>query len=243
MLYLYAIVDDPGAGLPASRGVGDEPLKALAVGGLLGGLGAVVGAIGDGPPAAGAASVRRHLDVLEALMKRCAVLPVRFGSTYSGEEELEAHILDAQEELAADLARVRGHLEIGVRVADPRAPVPALERDGGSAAGGGCGGPPGPGARYLEARRAVAGRRVRMKWALEALAGNVAGRLAPLASFHKWKAAPLPEGRPGVSLAFLVKQEKFDAFREALAELRRVEPDLEFLCTGPWPPYSFVSGV
>lgn len=242
-LYLYGIIDDPSTRLLAPLGLGDEPPDTLAVGGPVGGFGAVVGAINGGAPVADGANVRRHLEVLEALMERCTVLPARFGSVYSGRAELDDYISDAREVLAADMARVRGHVEIGVRVTDERVPNSAQAPAGSLMARADCGASTGPGASYLAARQVDAERRTRKKRAIEALADAVIGRLEPLASRHSWKATPTPSGRPSVSLAFLVRRERFEDFRGALANLRDAEPGLEFLCTGPWPPYSFVGGA
>lgn len=246
MLYLYAITDDPCVSLSAPRGFddgpgygfGDQPPGVFDIGGL----GVVAGVIGAAP-ACDAAGVRRHLAVLEALMERCAVLPVRFGSTYSGPEELAAYISDSQEALEAGLARVRGHVEIGVRAIDARPPHPAPEPGQVTGAASETGPELGPGASYLAVKQAEAERNARRKREIEALAETVVGRLAPLASSHSWKTAPSMSGRPEISSAFLVKRERFEVFREALAELRGAEPGLEFLCTGPWPPYSFAAGA
>lgn len=235
MHYLYGIIDDPSVSLPAAPGLGVRPPEVFDIGGL----GAVAGQIGLAAPVADAASVRRHLEVLEALMERCAVLPVRFGSTYSGPEQLVAYVSESQEALAADLARVRGHVEIGVRAVGAWAPLPAPKPDNERGVGLDNGPATGPGAGYLAAKLARSEREASWRRQTEALADVVVGRLAPLASSHRWQAAPMTE-RPEISSAFLVRRERFELFREALAALGRAEPDLKLLCTGPWPAYSFV---
>ena len=39
--------------------------------------------------------------------------------------------------------------------------------------------------------------------------------------------------------AYLVDRGRVDALRAAVAGLQRAHPELGFLLTGPWPPYSF----
>jgi hypothetical protein len=40
--------------------------------------------------------------------------------------------------------------------------------------------------------------------------------------------------------AYLVRRESLETFRQTVGEVGKSEPDLRFLCTGPWPPYHFV---
>jgi len=50
---------------------------------------------------------------------------------------------------------------------------------------------------------------------------------------------------PGLLLtaAYLVERNQVAAFRQAVEALSAAYPALRFLCTGPWPPYSFVTGA
>jgi len=41
--------------------------------------------------------------------------------------------------------------------------------------------------------------------------------------------------------AYLVDRERMAIFREEINNLSLAYPTLRFLCTGPWPPYNFVS--
>ena len=41
--------------------------------------------------------------------------------------------------------------------------------------------------------------------------------------------------------SFLVEKKKFSQFSEKVGELEGKNPELKFLYTGPWPPYSFVN--
>jgi hypothetical protein len=46
---------------------------------------------------------------------------------------------------------------------------------------------------------------------------------------------------PAVKAAFLVHRDNLMSFRQVVAWLADAYPEFALLCTGPWPPYSFVS--
>jgi hypothetical protein len=125
-----------------------------------------------------------HEQVVEAAMARGPVLPMRFGSVV---DDITGFLAARHDEFAAALDRVRGAVELGVRVI-----VPEVESE------------PTSGTEYLM-RRATS----------SALAERV----------H----APLAE----------LSRASVGRFCECVTSLAdRVETDL--VCTGPWPPYSFV---
>ena len=45
-----------------------------------------------------------------------------------------------------------------------------------------------------------------------------------------------------LSGAYLVEPGELDAFRHRVGELEAEHAELTFVCTGPWPPYSFAPG-
>ena len=119
MIHLYAFATDL-SGLPAVDGLDGEPLQVRAFDEL-----------------AAVVSVRRrettaaclredavvHGTVVESLVPLAtAVLPVRFGEVSADDDELERAVRERCTDLRRSLARVRGCVEIGVRVADVPAP-------------------------------------------------------------------------------------------------------------------------
>jgi hypothetical protein len=236
MLYLYGIIDRPKVRLALPRGLEGAAPDILP----FTGLGAVAGSISDGAPEDGDDNLRRHLEVIKAVMAHHPIWPARFGSVFAERDELHEYISESRESLLADIERVRGHSEICLRVAD-RQPlvltqaseeesdlIPAPEALG-------------PGARLLAARRAETASRVMQKRAVDSLAAAVMAPMAPLATDSKWRPASTCSGRPGVIAALLLRQELVLEFRLALAELRRSHPWLEITCEGPLPPFSFVN--
>jgi hypothetical protein len=118
------------------------------------------------------------------------------------------------EELMAERALLP--VRYGTRVADDAAAAAAVEPRG--------------------AELAAALERVRGAVELSVRAGDAAlhERLAPLAREHVHR-----EGPEALRTAYLVDRGAVDGFLARVEELRRERPELEIVCTGPWPPYSF----
>ena len=57
-----------------------------------------------------------HQRVVEAVMENGTVLPLRFGTRLGSEPELVAVLAARHDELVRAIERVRGHVEIGLRV-------------------------------------------------------------------------------------------------------------------------------
>lgn len=249
-LYLYAIVG-PGDGLVlshglseaegldgAERGLLDAPVYALPYRDIR----AIVSRLPAGAVEVTAANVLRHEQVIESLMIRCALLPVRFGTVLAGEERLQALLAASYEDFTHSLARVAGKVEMGVRVLGRDAtcrvctrPAAGIESDG-----PGHGGADRAGYRYLMARLAEH----RLETARQAEAECVAGMLdAALAAYsvEVRRSLLLTPSLP-VSLAYLVPRESVAAFLAEVERLRTRLSQYSFLSSGPWPPYNFVGG-
>lgn len=220
MLYVYAITD--------SR---DEPEGP----GLHGGR---VRPFGERPPFAMASEHRDsphpdeadlwvHESVVEELMGRCTVLPMRFGSTVADETSLLAVLEERRAEFESLLGRVRGAVELSVRAqvaAHPHEPAHS------NAARGDAGG---PGTAYLLRRREAQQR-----------ADDAVARIhEPLAELSR------QSGRKGGGLrpdafkaAYLVDRDRVEEFRARVRDLTDEIEEARIVCTGPWPPYSFSAG-
>ncbi|HWG58772.1 MAG TPA: GvpL/GvpF family gas vesicle protein [Candidatus Acidoferrales bacterium] len=178
-----------------------------------------------------AASVRHQHAVAEVARDR-DVLPARFGVVFLSEESLRDDIRGRAAILDADFRRVGNCEEWGVKVfaAPPRAPVAARKSKGKLS-----------GKDYLRAKSALLPRRAAKKpdseiepfaAALEQISREDAegGRISGGQNGMLYQASLLIE-RP--------KRRRFESilkhFSKQWAGARRIE------CTGPWPPYSFVS--
>jgi hypothetical protein len=212
MLYLYALTEHPAV-VPSTPGLEGTPLAVE----QLDGIEAVVGVVGRDQVESSEDAVLTHariVDELAALNE--AVLPARFGRGYADGEALRTAVVEQEDALRPALERVRGCLELGLRVFSE-------QTDGDS---------PGSGREYMLDRL---DRRRRA----ERLADEIHAPLAALARAETRTVAATPQLL--LSAAYLVPCEALEGFQSALGELESAHPELSLACTGPWPPYSFAT--
>jgi hypothetical protein len=214
-LLLYAIAECSPAHI-TGRGVDGRPLRALGDHGLV----AVI-SDHDTRPAFTEDALWAYEHAVERLMSHHVVLPARFGSTFETESAVRGLLLDRCEELTAAFERVRGAVELGVRASWPIA-------QGGSKVTG-----PNAGTAYMLGRLEV-DRRARE---IAARVDPVLGELARMSSCRVLVRPTVP-----VAAAYLVEHERVHEFVARVQELDATIEGAELVCTGPWPPYSFVEG-
>lgn len=237
--YLYAIV----AGVeppPWSAGLCGATVTLLPYRNLA----AVVSQIGSEDVRSEPAQLLCHERVVEALMAQRSTLPVRFGTVLSDAKAVIATLVERYSVFRADLERLDGQIEMGLRIVwdtetvrqkltvpQPAAVPEALARTAVSDDAR-------PGTRYLleRAREVMIERELRAE--AQALEGWCLERFATLTSENVTRLLATP-AMP-VSAAFLAPQCKLDAFLAVGAQMQRERPELDLVCTGPWPPYSFV---
>lgn len=218
MLYVYAIT----AAAPETLGVGlhAAPLRCVAGGGVV-----AIASEHEQAPRSGVEELWRHEEVVEQLMERATVLPMRFGASAASEAELAAVLEERGEEFGNLLDELSGAVELSVRV------EPAPPAEAGSPPAGADPAAPPSGTAYLQKRglelRAIEDARARYHEPLSALS----------------RRSRLPAGRPqsgAFKAAYLVEAERVEDFTALVGRLER-EGEARLSCTGPWPPYSFVS--
>ena len=173
-----------------------------------------------------------HAVVQAALQRSAAVMPCRFGTLLADEEQLLTLFRTHYAVLAAELARLRDKLEVGVQAifsGSTAETEPALGAEGLT-----------PGTRYLlvkkrhsEARRAVCDQAERCAQALNAAT-------TPWWAEVQAQQRHLDQGLL-LSLCYLVPRHQVAAFRHTYEQFRSRSPQLKLLYTGPWPPYSFTA--
>jgi gas vesicle protein GvpL/GvpF len=213
-LHLYAVTAG-SAGLPQVTGIAGGAVRSVAIGDVS----AVVGDVGEGPVAPTEAAVLEHARVVEELMGTSdALLPARFGHGFADEGELAGAIAARERELAAALQQVRACVELGLRVV--RRDVAAGPASGGS------------GTDYMR-------RRLGSVREDEATANEVHDALAASARASRRQVLATPKLL--LTGAYLVPKQDLDSFREGVDDVEQRHPELSFVCTGPWPPYSFAT--
>lgn len=111
-LYVYAIADPRQAGLEGVQGVTDAPTQVVRSGDLA----AVVSPLAARRLRPDRAAIAAHQRVLRALMTQGTVLPASFGLIAGGPESLIDAIDEHEQDLCAQLERVAGRVEMGLRV-------------------------------------------------------------------------------------------------------------------------------
>jgi hypothetical protein len=226
VLYLYALLDRAPAG-ELGLGLSGEPVRALAAAGFVAAAGAL-----ERAPAPAPLSLAAHDATVRRLAARvAAILPLRFGQTVAGEEQLCASIERAAPRLRRALAEVEGCEQITLRLfAEPGAAPPAEPAEEPAAADG-------PGTSYLLQRLS---RRARAHAAPPELLPLLA-RVEPLVRgerVERFETGPLRANvyhlvRAGDSAAYL------ERMRLSLPSL----PSLRVAVRGPFPPYAFAGTI
>jgi len=233
VIYVYAIVDRPETPLPGQLGLHDEALTAV----VWRDVAAVVSTFDAAQLARTADELWRHENVVEALMSNRAVLPARFGTMLPSRQQIGDILRSFYRTLVQDIERVRGHVEIGMRFlsnieesAELEQPPAASNRFIARGAG--------PGSAYLLARLARKQQLQDRQRAKLGLVRDVYDLLARHANAswldREWN------DRRGISAAFLVPRDRIGSFRDVVGEVAGANRGVALLCTGPWPPYSFV---
>ena len=211
MLHLYALADHP-ARLPAVHGIGASQLASAAVGAI----DAVFSEVDGSPAEPTEAAILAHAHVVEELAKlNDAVLPARIARPHESKAALLEGIRARSAELSGALDRVRGCVEMGVRVVRQESGKEAAAVSGGD---------------YMRGR-------------LEAikLADDVGGELDGAVDGLSRAATRNVTGTRDLVLtaAYLVPAGDAARLRAVVEEIARKRPELSYVCVGPWPPYSF----
>jgi hypothetical protein len=223
-LYLYCFTPAgycPGLDL---AGMGANPVSCRAVPGF-----SVWAEVLDEAPAVSTESIRRHHDVVTAAWTLApACLPVRFGQWLADPVTLQGTVEEQRAELERALARVAGAGEHGVRISEPGMnPGRSGKHES----------QPNSGREYLERIREKVRAQDEHERRGQALASELEAFLA--GTIRAQRVDPLAPERGLVSVSHLVPRERSTAYRVELSRFRERHPELEVLCTGPWPPYSF----
>ena len=189
-------------------------------------------------------------------MQDHTVLPLRFGTICPDADALREILLLSTNELLNDLERVRGKVEIALRIADgdrsAELPDKTLERDHVPSrqpaeavrailVASNDDEPSGRGAAYLRARlqhhHSEMAREDSAKRLGQLLRQNLDAVLKDVVC------APPADASAGYRISCLVERDRVPAFADALIRFRADHPQFDVTCTGPWPPYSFVAAA
>lgn len=215
-MLLYGITDTASAALDVT-GLGARPLRRVAEGPLA----AVVADQDGAPPEPTIDTLRDYEHVVAQLMDAGPILPAQFGSAMADEDAVRAMLRERHVDLQARLERVRGAVELGLRAT-------WRDQDGDAPEA-----PAQSGTEYLR-RRMDRRRRAR----------EIARDLDQLTELARsCRRALIPRPELPVVYAYLVDRGRVSSFVALVEELDGRLDDVELVCTGPWPPYSFAEGA
>ncbi|HEX4792446.1 MAG TPA: GvpL/GvpF family gas vesicle protein [Humisphaera sp.] len=227
MIYVYALIDSPAPDSPALCGLEEMPVRIVNVGQIWAICSDHTSAI-----APSAENLWRHEAVIESFMsdERRGLLPARFSTNFANENELTRILSEHRERLMAAFDRVRGCVELGVRI---------FSRAGGISASRPVAAD--NGREYMLARLAADRQRRGTAEQVAAVLADMERALNPLARAVAQGSAtlePLP-----MSIAYLVPRNRAEEFSVRVREVAAMHPSFNLLCTGPWPAYHFAPSL
>ncbi|NJQ06239.1 GvpL/GvpF family gas vesicle protein [Streptomyces lonarensis] len=262
-VYLYAVTaarhheDAAGAtgdaGVTDAVGVADAPVRAVTAGEVTALVSSVdprhLEMVGQRPQEAELAWLehvaRTHNAVVESAFRETTVLPMRIATVHPTEESVREFLRKSSDAILAELARLDGLVEVGVKAYRSTPPAPTEPATAPPAAPTR---PESPGRAYLEARRAQRRARADADRDAATLVRAVRDAAVPHAvdqRAHRLQTGELADG-PGENIAndaWLVRRDALLALHAAVTACADPAAGRHVEVTGPWAPYSFVRPV
>lgn len=184
--------------------------------------------------------VLAHEEVIEKLMERFTVLPVRFRTVHDSREALFAMMQSHYIDFRDNLDRLRNKVEFGIKVIWPsdkikerivnackksgkKTPVPTDS----------------PNSKFMRDKF----EQYRLNEELEKKADKLISIMDMF--FSKFAAEKklkrLRTADMLLDAVYLVEKDKQGNFKKAFEHIKSARPNFRFLFSGPWPPYNFVA--
>jgi hypothetical protein len=193
------------------------------------------------------AVARAHHVVIETLAGATTVLPLRLATVYLDDDRAREALGAGHDGFVQLLARLEGHVEWGVKIyVDAPADSPGADSAATTPAPGAADAGVGPGRSYLRTRRAQRSSRERAHEAARTAADRIeaAGHAyATDRARHRVQQGELAgsSGENVVNDAYLLREDRAQAFRAEVARAAEDLPGVRVEITGPWVPYSFTT--
>lgn len=237
--YVYCLSDElTDASIEGLTGVGGAHVRLLSVGAAS--VVAVLSEFEGGRAAVTRENLLAHNRVNAHVLARVTPLPFRFG-TLADEARLSEYVAANETALAEAFARVRGCVEMGVKVRlgesargvskEPEVNAEEVKVEGARATGAGRGT-----AFLLAKRREILGEEA-LKARAEEAASSLAACVEGLAREADVRLSP--EGPIVLRASHLIARADVEEYRARARQLGAGLAGLQLLASGPWPPYSF----
>jgi len=197
-------------------------------------------------------NVLRHEAAIETVQREQTILPMRFSSIFNDDDAVLEFLKSRYAVFVSDLERLHDTLEMGIRVIQQKkyvqntestqfgveqefgvseqlteSPIPDLQSTAS------------PGMSYLQQRRIYyASLDESDEWVQEIVKTCHAQFEDICVEFKRDNHSPFLQG---VSLNYLIREDFINEFKNRFNDLKSSLNELQFLCSGPWPPYHFVS--
>ena len=233
-LYVYAIIDSTGGIGESIKGLFEATVYTIPYRDI----GIVVSDLDSQVQIKTEESVLKHEKVVEALMDKFTVLPMRLYTVFGKKEDMLLKLKDHYEDFIENLDRVRDKCEFGIKViwagnVIKERIINAHKNESLSAE------PEQSGAKFMKEK--FRNYKIDKEFEEEAdrciaIVDGFFNRYVSEKKLEKLKTDNLL-----LSAAYLVDKEKSDDFKKAFEELRSSGGDLKYLLSGPWPAYNFIT--
>jgi hypothetical protein len=223
-LYAYCLVEDPDAFDASTRGISGATVRLLQIDELA----VLVTDFNADTIAVTRENALDHAAVVRSVLDRTTPLPFRFGTLVT-EQQLRSYISARKAALQTRFAHVRGCVEMSVKIIRELSDeIKTQVRDEITT-----------GTSFLEERRReilgseqkTAEAREIETWLHEQVGGLIRDEQVTIR----------PSEKLVLAAAHLVEREKIGQYKHKTAAARKNRPELHFLFSGPWPPYSFAN--
>ena len=233
-LYVYAIIDSTEKVEESIKGLSDRPVYNIPYRDI----GIVVSDLDSQVQIKTEKSVLKHEEVVEALMNKFAVLPMRLYTVFGKKEDMLLKMKKHYEDFIENLDRVRDKCEFGIKViwagnVIKERIISAHKNESAVAA------PDQSGTKFMKEK--FRNYKIDKEFEEEAdrciaIVDGFLNRYVSEKRLEKLKTDNLL-----LSAAYLVDKEKSGDFKKAFEELRSSGGDLKYLLSGPWPAYNFIT--
>lgn len=198
--------------------------------------------------------VLRHAAVIEIFQKEQTVLPMRFSSVFKDDKEVFEFLDNRYVIFIAELELLHDKFEMGLRIIlgngdrknaqsihsgnygnvtkENQENIPGsyrFKKDSSSS-----------GTAYLERQRAYYTFLDKSKVSVQEIVSTCHAQFEGI--YTRYQGDNCLSLLPGVSLNYLIHKDFLSEFRIRFHDLMISLKEFQFLCSGPWPPYHFVSG-
>jgi hypothetical protein len=224
-LYAYCLVEDPDTFDASTRGISGAAVRLQQIDEY----GVLVSDFDSDTVAVTRDNALDHAAVVRSVLDRTTPLPFRFGTLVT-DEQLRSYISARKPALHTRFELVRGCVEMSVKIIR-EVSTDNKERERQEAVTSGT--------TFLQEKR----REIRGSEQSAAEAKNISTWLHDrVKTLTRDEQVTLrPSEKLVVAAAHLVERDKIPQYKEMMASIRENRPELHFLFSGPWPPYSFAN--